>query len=275
MQKTDIDWADMSWNPVTGCLHGCEYCYARGIARRFAGYWSEEHQRNLGADGGMHVVDKPMYRHTTGKNRTKPVHSVQASYPYGFCPTFHRYRLDEPASKKEPQNVFVGSMCDLFGNWVPDEWIEEVFAACADAPQHRYLFLTKNPLRYNALSERGLLPDGGNYWLGTTVTKNIEGNRVGNLIADRKAFVSVEPIHGKIILAAECVDWAIIGAENSQRKDKVVPEREWIDNIVQNCREAGTAVFMKESLRVLMGDDFVQEYPWEVKKQDGNTQPTP
>jgi len=29
MNKTPIEWCDMSWNPVTGCLHGCEYCYAR------------------------------------------------------------------------------------------------------------------------------------------------------------------------------------------------------------------------------------------------------
>lgn len=27
-----ISWADWSWNPVTGCLHGCKYCYAREIA---------------------------------------------------------------------------------------------------------------------------------------------------------------------------------------------------------------------------------------------------
>ena len=33
--KTKIDWADATWNPVTGCLHGCEYCYARRIAERF------------------------------------------------------------------------------------------------------------------------------------------------------------------------------------------------------------------------------------------------
>lgn len=32
---TKIDLADASWNPVTGCLHGCEYCYARRIAERF------------------------------------------------------------------------------------------------------------------------------------------------------------------------------------------------------------------------------------------------
>ena len=39
--KTKIDWADATWNPVTGCLHGCEYCYARGIARRFGGHFKE------------------------------------------------------------------------------------------------------------------------------------------------------------------------------------------------------------------------------------------
>ncbi len=30
-----IEWALWSWNPITGCLHGCEYCYARDIAERF------------------------------------------------------------------------------------------------------------------------------------------------------------------------------------------------------------------------------------------------
>lgn len=33
-QKTKIDWCDSSWNPITGCLHGCHYCYARGMAEK-------------------------------------------------------------------------------------------------------------------------------------------------------------------------------------------------------------------------------------------------
>ena len=36
MNNTKIDWADMTWNPLTGCYHGCTYCYARKIAERFA-----------------------------------------------------------------------------------------------------------------------------------------------------------------------------------------------------------------------------------------------
>jgi protein gp37 len=43
-------------------------------------------------------------------------------------------------------------MADLFGEWVPDEWIKEVFRACEEAPQHRYLFLTKNPERLNQIA---------------------------------------------------------------------------------------------------------------------------
>lgn len=27
----NIGWAKWSWNPVTGCLHNCDYCYARDI----------------------------------------------------------------------------------------------------------------------------------------------------------------------------------------------------------------------------------------------------
>jgi protein gp37 len=35
MNKTKIEWTDYTWNPITGCLHGCPYCYARKIAERF------------------------------------------------------------------------------------------------------------------------------------------------------------------------------------------------------------------------------------------------
>lgn len=264
MQKTDIDWADESWNPVTGCLHGCEYCYARGIARRFAGRWSEELQRNLGADGGMHVLDKPLYRHTTGKNRDKPVHSVQAPFPYGFDPTFHRYRLRKPARKKKPQTVFVGSMCDLFGNWVSDEWIEEVFAACAAAPQHRYLFLTKNPARYTDLYGKGLLPDADNYWFGSTATTQEQPFWWSDL---HNTFVSIEPVlkHFDFRGGGDMkTDWVIVGEETGNRKGKVVPKREWIDNIVAQCRAAGVPVFMKDSLIPIMGEEnMMRDFPWD------------
>ena len=36
LHKTKIEWATHTFNPVTGCLHGCEYCYARRLVSRFA-----------------------------------------------------------------------------------------------------------------------------------------------------------------------------------------------------------------------------------------------
>jgi protein gp37 len=63
-------------------------------------------------------------------------------------------------------------MADLFGEWVPDEWIEEVFKACAAAPRHRYMFLTKNPKRYHELMKNGCLPLESNYWYGFSAETN-------------------------------------------------------------------------------------------------------
>jgi protein gp37 len=35
MNKTKIEWTDYSWNPITGCLHGCWYCWAKRMFTRF------------------------------------------------------------------------------------------------------------------------------------------------------------------------------------------------------------------------------------------------
>ena len=90
--NNSIGWATWSWNPVTGCEHACPYCYARVIAK------SERLAR---------------------------------SYPNGFEPTFPPRRLLAPrftpqrdaADRLAQRNVFVCSMADLFGRWVPEEWI--------------------------------------------------------------------------------------------------------------------------------------------------------
>ena len=93
--KTKIDWCDASWNPVTGCLHGCEYCYARGIAERFGMLYAPE----LG-EPGMEGAKK--YDSTEGMNTmlelVKPFEKYgrKQPYPMGFLPTFHPYRLDIP-----------------------------------------------------------------------------------------------------------------------------------------------------------------------------------
>ena len=257
--KTKIDWADATWNPVTGCLHGCQYCYARGIATRFAGFDPDENPDDWKFRRGGTIVELDGMQARRQKNGKV----VPAFYPFGFTPTLHHYKLDEPQHWKRPRNIFVCSMADLFGEYVPDEWIKAVFDACEKAPQHRYLFLTKNPRRYIELADEGLLPLNENFWYGSTATTpEIEFF----YWHDANTFISIEPILApfKDLGEKECFfDWCIVGAETGNRKGKVIPEKEWITEIAEQCRSTGTPIFMKDSLKKIMGDDFRQEYPWE------------
>ena len=270
-KKTKIDWADATWNPVTGCLHGCEYCYARRIAERFRPeYVSGMYGTNESEVSSRtnYELKEPMRRCRYESDGVKLLYEKTA-YPFGFVPTFHRYRLDEPARWKRPRNIFVCSMADLFGEWVPDGWIRDVFEACEAAPQHRYLFLTKNPARYMELAANGVITkEHSNFWFGSTATTPEMPFFWHN---ELHTFVSIEPILGPFKDLTDDgtdpvskVKWIIVGAETGNRKNKVVPRKKWVDEIARIAKKAGTPVFMKDSLHELMGSDFKQEFPWEV-----------
>ena len=155
MIKTKIEWSDSTWSPVTGCYHTCPYCYARSTANRFKGC-----DCAVGGETDENVVYLKERLTVTSKDGVVR----NAAYPFGFTPTFHEYRLNDPLTKGFGKTIFVCSMADLFGDWVPDEWIKKVFDACKAASGHRYLFLTKNPARYIRLYEAGLLPAGDEFW---------------------------------------------------------------------------------------------------------------
>lgn len=260
MEKTKIDWCDSSWNPVTGCLHRCKYCYARSIANRFSGggeKWT---------DDALIELNDRIYFDESEKAE---------AYPYGFKPTLYRYRLNE-YEKKSGRNIFVCSMADLFGHWVPDSWIEEVFSACAKAPQHNYLFLTKNPERFVDLQNNGKLIVADNMWYGASATNEdqleLAAKAFSKLSCQTKNFLSVEPILEDVTVSkywdyhmdAHLVDWLIVGAETGHRKDKVIPERDWIRSITFDCYDESIPVFMKSSLADIWRNPLVQEFPKEL-----------
>lgn len=255
--KTKIDWCDMSWNPVTGCLHECPYCYARRVAKRFGAHLAPLSGKQAA------VLDEPDY-FVRGNDKVRP-----SPFPFDFLPTFHRYRLGEPDRKIRPRNIFVCSMADLFGWWVPIEWIVDVLDACRAAPQHNFLFLTKNPARYEELDKLALLPREENFWYGTTVTAP------GMLFFHsefHKTFLSIEPLlepFGESEYSARMVDWAIIGAETGNRRGKVTPQRDWVVDLVQSFQLADVPVFMKGNLADVWGTPLLQEYPEQLKHEVG------
>ncbi len=218
----NIEWAKWSWNPVTGCKHGCRYCYARDIARRFYG-------------------------------------------EYDFEPTFHPARLLAPENTKPPKtddigyhNVFVCSMADLFGHWVPAEWIVRVLKACRDAPQWNFLFLTKNPEQLVDID----FPD--NAWVGTTVDTQVRVSPAEKAFKRVKAkvkFLSCEPLLENLAFSTlEVFDWVIIGGQSETTNQPAKqPEWEWVEHLLTQARKAECKVYFKPNLTIAP-----KEYPEEM-----------
>ncbi len=267
MNRSRIEWCDHTWNPITGCRHGCPYCYARRMSSRFSGdvrmnlMAKGDYSAAPAADGAgtVYELDSPM--------RNGAGHTL--AYPFGFEPTFHRYRMGMPGELKMGNNIFVGAMSDMFGRWVPDRWLDDVFSACMQHPIHNYLFLTKNPERYMGYG----VPEGhGNLWYGTSITRRAEMGRASSLPAGCRTFLSLEPLledlepegHSMVFQKA---GWVIIGAETGQGKGKAAPEPEWVRKILAEADKAGIPVFMKESLLPVVGEEGMRkEFPGQLRQ---------
>lgn len=263
MNKSGIEWCDHTWNPITGCRHDCSYCYAVKMSLRFCGNM----KRNMfqtdqyRMEGDLFVLDEP-FMNEDGK----PV-----IYPFGFEPTLHRYRLNTMDSLKMGNNIFVCGMADLFGEWVPESWIREIFEVIEEKPQHNWLLLTKNPSRYRKID---FLPEGKpNIWYGTTVTNREDLDRLNDFPYYSKSFVSIEPVLENLELvkhpdSVSMVDWIIVGAETGRRKNLVVPEFEWVKDIVLAADTHGIPIFMKDSLIDIVGEkNMRRDFPEELKKK--------
>lgn len=278
MNNTRIDWCDSTWNPVTGCKGGCDYCYARSIANRFGGWTTGGVKTTQNFFIDPPVLDSPLLlERKSGK-------VVKAPYPFAFTPTFHRYRLEEPLKKRKGQNIFVGSMADLFGRWVPTKWIVEVLDICREAPQHNYLFLTKFPERYVELDHLALLPHEENFWYGATITNAKQMKRaadsIGQLRQEVRSFFSMEPLMEDVARSeawemaynGAYANWIIIGAMTGPGSESQQPCREWVERIVDDVKNELSPfypipVFMKGNLRKVWGRDLIQEFPEKLEAQ--------
>jgi len=215
MNKSKIEWCDYTWNPITGCHFGCNYCYAEKIALRFTGHFKYE---------------------------------------------FHPNRLLTPLTKKKSSIVFVGSMADVFGNWVPDEIIQVILEVARFASHHTFLFLTKNPKRFKEFyfSE--------NCWIGFSACNQEDYNKrfkdsLGG-VGPRNRFVSLEPIQEKIIFGNK-VDWVIVGQETGNRKARIKADPEWTESIVNWCASEEIPLFLKDNLN---HPDKIQHFPHKIKE---------
>ena len=119
------------------------------------------------------------------------------------------------------------------------------------------------------MASRGLLPKGDEYWYGTTVT---DPDTEIFWASGYRTFISMEPIlqpFGKATFdhtrrtVADYIDWVILGAETGNRKNKVVPERSWIEDVVKDFQARGKPVFMKDSMIPVWGEEILTQTPWD------------
>ena len=257
MTQTAIEWTDVVWNPTTGCdrvSSGCDNCYALTMAARLKKMGSAKYQRD-------------------GDPRT--------SGP-GFGLTVHPDTLDLPLRWRKPRRVFVNSMSDLFHDNVPDDFIAQVFAVMALAPQHTFQVLTKRPGRMASLltsenfvyavDQYAIEPPLGrgtgndprvypgnwplpNVWLGTSVESQKWADvRVPQLLRTPAAvrWLSCEPLLGPVDLEPwftarpirHPIQWIVVGGESGPGARPMHPD--WLRSIRNLCAWADPAFFFKQ-----------------------------
>ena len=206
-----IEWARWSWNPVTGCLHNCPYCYAREIADRF--------------------------------------------YPQKFEPSFAPEALSAPLNQAPPKeaadnvayrNIFTCSMADLFGAWVPQEWIDAVLNIARQAKHWNFLMLTKFPQRLPKFE----FPE--NAWVGVTVDCQARVAVTERAMRQVKAgvkWVSIEPLIEPITMDFSLFQWVVIGgASSTAQTPEWRPPRRWVIDLTYRAMQAGCMVYHKTNL---------------------------
>jgi len=211
-----IGWSDYTFNPVTGCLNNCPYCYARRMAARFK---------------------------------------------LSFAPQFHVHKIWEPLKVKTPSKIFVCSCAELFGSWVPDQWIQQVLEVTHQAHWHTFQFLSKFPDRMVEYD----FPM--NCWLGVTVTKQEDSVRITSLARrGNLRFVSFEPLLGRVDFREEVWDslgWLIIGPLSLPGGRYRQPESQWVESILEEAEKHKIPVYMKRRLIPPLSSERREEFPKE------------
>ena len=271
--KSNIEWTDASWNPVTGCTKvspGCAHCYAEAVTLRF--------KRGPAFLPGVSEIK------------------------------LHPDRLDQPLRWQRPRRVFVNSMSDLFHEDIPFSYIDRVFAAMALGSQHTFQVLTKRPdrmadymgrtdlwavRREQSVGATALTVAAGrgeditepnwdlfwgwplpNVWLGVSVENQYWADRRIPALMQTPAavrFLSVEPLLKPVSFrwaswtktkvrdtnggltgspsewhldGLRGIHWVIVGGESGPRARPM--KAEWVQHLRDECREAGVAFFFKQ-----------------------------
>lgn len=157
--------------------------------------------------------------------------------------------------------IFVGSSCDLFAKYIPDEWIDKTLNHCLKYPKNKYLFQTKNPKR---LSDWGFPFKSTS---GTTIETNRTYPEMGATPAPYErslwiqgknpVMVTIEPIMDfdlniLVGLLRDCSPkWVNVGANTNTKVKLPEPGPDKVQELIEALQEF-TEVKVKSNLKRLM-----------------------
>lgn len=257
---SEIEWTDVTWNPLRGCRRvspGCLHCYAERQASR----------------GILSGPGQP-YEGLVQLTKHGPQWTGATAGPD---------RLADPLRWKKPRKIFVCSMSDLFYEGHTVQQIAQVFGVMARAQRHIFQVLTKRIERARVLLSspefrqevefwmadvgvplgeelRWPLP---NVWLGTSIEQQrYVAPRTLELLGTPAAvrFLSLEPLLESVSLGlmgtipkdispryqpvSALLDWVIVGGESGPHARPCCAA--WVREVVIQCMVNAVPVFVKQ-----------------------------
>jgi protein gp37 len=257
--SSKIEWTDKTANPIKR-VDGGNYCekISPGCANCFASALNSKGTR-FGGNG----------KHFGGANQERPEMTLNVDM------------LQSWGRMRKEHKIFVGSMTDIFGEWVPEWMIFALLDAMAAAPRQTFQVLTKRPQRASEIIENWLLYTRQarlpkNVWLGvSTEDQQRLDERLIWLIRSyaKVSFLSLEPLLGPVLLPdcdsetalmmqkdnpaqilepLDYIDWVIIGGESGPKARPM--NLVWVEDILAQCRAANIPAFVKQ-----LGEDWGKE----------------
>lgn len=252
---TAISWSDATWNPIRsaiggelggkpavrwGCERvspGCDNCYASTLHERRGG-------QPYPKEGTVASPPEALFGGTYAGRETLQL---------------HERTLTQPLRWSKSRKVFVCSMTDLFGAWVPGEWIAQVFSVMERCPQRTFQVLTKRAKRMMEWGQHNYpSKPPENIWWGVSVESQEYAWRLNHLLRTPAAvrFVSAEPLLGALDLLPKLTEtvpsvagnpgihWLIDGGESGPGYRPADPD--WFRSLRDQCAAADVAYWHKQ-----------------------------
>lgn len=201
MNRTNIEFADFTLNPIVGCQNSCSYCWARKFNDRYF------------------------------KNNNFTIPKFYPERLNDKIPGLPKKRnyIAEAISPDKPV-IFLVDMGDIFSDGVEKKWNLKVFIYGNCHQSANFLYISKQPKRFLQFFN---VIEQDNSFIGTSLDFAHNAKRLESIKAMGKlgfrTFVNIEPLMSRMdMVDFSGIDFLIVGALTGQ---KYQPQRSWHEGI--------------------------------------------